>query len=205
MELANIVKKLTADIEVEVSVKSNQMKINANIPCADVGDRVGLEVLDKDGKAVYYDQLYVDESYECNAELYVTHPAGYTVRLGTKNFDAAYVTYADGERLLFMVTKGDASSESFSDLVRNGPSPVVTVEFLDEMEELNLIITGYSEKKLTSARILARDDLTVDSENPNKMTYTIDADTLSGASTAKFFVIKSMQTLQPLGKEIVFN
>lgn len=192
-------------IDVNATVENNQMIVNAKLPGANIGDSVSLEVADNSGEAVYYDQLYLDEAYECKAAFCVPNAIEYTIRIGTRTLDAAYVITAKGGRLLFTVTKGVSMPQGFAELTADGLAPVVTVEFLDETEDFNLILAGYSERGMTYANILSKDDMTVDSKNPNKMTYTLDTSVLNGATGARFFVVNSTKILQPLGKKLEFN
>lgn len=197
--------------EVQVDNATGDMNVSARFPGGRAGEAVSVTVTDGTGKALYYDQMYLDENTECSVSFKVDPSARYIVTLGTVGLKKAHVIQEDAGQVIFTVKKGSNTVNRFDEFVSDtsgGLSPVVSVEFLDASEEqgersFDLIIAGYSDKgTLNYAEILDVDDMKKDSITPNKYTYSPKVSNFNGAVKARFYLVDSVNNLRPLCGDI---
>ena len=96
----------TMKTDVEVNNSTGDMSVSARYLGGRQGDAVSLEVTDANGKALYYDQMYLDENLECSTEFKVDPSVRYIVTLGTEGLKKAHIVQKDVGQIMFTVKKG---------------------------------------------------------------------------------------------------
>lgn len=195
---------------VEVDNVTGDMNVSVRFPGGRADDAVSVTVTDGTGKALYYDQMYLDENAECTASFKVDPAARYIVTFGTVGLKKAHVIQKDAGQVIFTVKKGSNTVNRFDEFTdtSGNSAPAVSVEFLDNLEEqgersFDLIIAGYSEKgALNYAEILDIKDMKKDSMNPDKYTYSPNVLNFNGSVKARFYLVDSVNNLRPLCGDI---
>lgn len=197
---------------VEVNNTTGDMSVLARFPGGREGDAVSLEVTNGSGNALYYDQMYLNENLECSAEFKVDPNARYIVTFGTVGLKKAHIVQKDMGQIIFTVKKGNDVINRFDELLSGGENnvnPVVYVEFLNDSSEnqsernFDLIVAGYSnDSTLSYAAVIGINDMTRNSVNSDKYSYSLNVSDFGGAAKARFYLVDSVSNLSPLCGDI---
>ena len=202
----------TMKTDVEVNNSTGDMSVSARYLGGRQGDAVSLEVTDANGNALYYDQMYLDENLECSTEFKVDPSVRYIVTLGTEGLKKAHIVQKDVGQIMFTVKKGSNVINRFDEMASGGlnnVNPVVYVEFLGDSSgnqserKFDLIIAGYSDNgTLSYAAVKGINDMSRDSLNSNKYSYSLNTANFGGAVKARFYLVDSVRNLRLLCEDI---
>lgn len=195
-----------AVVKADASVKDGTMTVRVKVPDGKMNDGVAIEVADGSGRALYYDQLYLDKNLECGLSFPVADAVKYMVKLGTKTMKTAYLVDVSGGGYIFSVKKGTTVLKKFAELSGGELPPVVNIEMLNDVSGFKLIVAAYTDSGcLSNGEIVDSSEMVRVSEFENKWTYQLDTDKFKEAKKAKFFLMDSIEGLHPLCAEIELN